>query len=493
MLWFRFKEGPVLSKFFGKLFFISFILLLVSLLWKYQSIKGETRLLLTTAHVFLIGLSGLLVNRMLKSRWGLLLTSLGILLPSLWSKNSLDSWAISQTNIPAVDQQAELIIKTKNIAKLKSSKLFKKYRLVAKSAFVSKPTPIHELHDYYVVDIPKGPEKNAKQIKTRLERSKWVEHIEWNESLRLEAPLSPPKKKKNDSKIWANDPDIDKQWYYRLLQFDKVHRLLTEHSVRATKKARLFVLDSGIDSKHEDLSGNYQSVGTGQDTDSNGHGTHCAGIAAAVSRNAKGIASLLPNNQFVSLSSVKVMNAYGIGTQQSIIKGILNAINQGADVISLSLGGVSSDKKQRAYQDAFDYGISKGVVFVVAAGNSSDDAARYTPANISGAITVAAIDDQEQLASFSNYLDNIAMPIAAPGTNIYSTMPNHKYAAMNGTSMATPFVASLVAIIKSIRPELQSADCYKILDTTAKKLPDSAKSGKLIQPYDALRKAMALQ
>ena len=79
------------------------------------------------------------------------------------------------------------------------------------------------------------------------------------------------------------------------------------------------------------------------------------------------------------------------------------------------------------------------------------------------------------------------MPLAAPGVNIYSTLPNNKYAAMSGTSMATPFVASLVALIKSLDPDLKTEEIYGIINLTGKAIPDQSKTGKLIQPYNAIK------
>ncbi|MCL4140396.1 UNVERIFIED_CONTAM: hypothetical protein GTU68_048459 [Idotea baltica] len=199
------------------------------------------------------------------------------------------------------------------------------------------------------------------------------------------------------------------------------------------------------------------------------------------------MASLVPSPNYVRVSSVRVMSPFGIGTQRTIINGILEAVDAGADVISLSLGGVSSDQKQAAYEEAFQYAYDHNVVVVVAAGNSSDEAIRYTPANVSGVICVSSIDQTQKRSFFSNYMDDIVMPLAAPGTEIYSTMPNNKYATMSGTSMSTPFVSSIAALMKSFDPSLTGPEVFSILNNTGLETHGELATGRIIQPYEAIK------
>ena len=101
-----------------------------------------------------------------------------------------------------------------------------------------------------------------------------------------------------------------------------------------------------------------------------------------------------------------------------------------------------------------EYAAKKGAIVVVAAGNSNMNAKDYAPANTPGVITVAALDTNLNRASFSNFVQDLDQGIAAPGVAIYSSIPGNKYAAFNGTSMATPYVAGLVGLMKSLQPDL---------------------------------------
>ena len=236
----------------------------------------------------------------------------------------------------------------------------------------------------------------------------------------------------------------------------------------------------------EDIRKKYRSTAKKHDDDPQGHGTHCAGIAAAVSNNGKGIASYAPNNDFVELTSIKVLNSFGGGTQGSIINGILAAADAGADVISMSLGGRSNPSRQRAYSKAVAYANDKGAIVVVAAGNSNMNAKNYAPANAKGVIAVSATDINNNRASFSNTVQDVGMGIAAPGVNIYSTTPNNEYKSFNGTSMAAPHVAGLIGMMKAIFPEIKTKDAHFILDKTGKNTNESKRTGKLIQPVAAI-------
>ena len=249
----------------------------------------------------------------------------------------------------------------------------------------------------------------------------------------------------------------------------------------------MVILDTGVDATHEDIAANFKSIKTKHDKDGNSHGTHCAGIAAAVSNNGKGIASFAPNNRFIQVSSVQVLSSFGSGTQRGIIKGILEAADNNASVISMSLGGRSSDSKQRAYRQAVSYANRKGAIVVVAAGNSNMNAKNYSPANTPGVITVSAVDDELNKATFSNFITDLEMGIAAPGVNIYSTIPDNKYAAFNGTSMATPYVAGLLGLMKAIDPKLTTSEAYTILNNTGKPTNDTELTGRFIQPNEVAK------
>jgi thermitase len=171
-----------------------------------------------------------------------------------------------------------------------------------------------------------------------------------------------------------------------------------------------------------------------------GHGTHCAGIAAAITNNTAGIAGVGYN---VSLMSVKVLGDNGSGYTSAIAQGIIWAVDNGANVISMSLGGGGGTT---TFQEAIDYAWNKGVVVVAAAGNSGTSAPSY-PAYYTNCIAVAASDQNDRLYSFSNY--GSWVDVAAPGS-AYSTLPDNRYGMMSGTSMATPFVSGLAGLAFSI-------------------------------------------
>ncbi|WHY73170.1 S8 family peptidase [Fictibacillus enclensis] len=214
---------------------------------------------------------------------------------------------------------------------------------------------------------------------------------------------------------------------------------------KGSSSVKVAIVDTGVDYNHPDLAGKvikgYDYVDNDSDPmDLNEHGTHCAGIAAAVTNNSRGIAGMAPN---VSVLAVRVLDANGSGSLDDVASGIRYAADQGAKVISLSLGGPSSAS---TLQSAVSYAASKGSVVVAAAGNESTSAPSY-PAYYSSAIAVAATDQNDRLASFSNY--GSWVDVAAPGVNILSTIPGGNYAYLSGTSMATPLVAGVAGLLAS--------------------------------------------
>lgn len=204
------------------------------------------------------------------------------------------------------------------------------------------------------------------------------------------------------------------------------------------------VIDTGLDSTHlffrnRFIDSEYNSVDNSSNTyDDNGHGTHVAGI----------IVDNTPSN--VLVSPYKVLNAEGQGTYLNTCLAIEKAISDKVDVINLSLG---ADDRTPIVVDRYSEVIEKannnGIVVVAAAGNNSIDAGKHVPASVQGVITVAASnEDDEPATDYSNYGN--CVDIAAPGTDIISTLPHGYYARNTGTSMAAPFVTAASAIIKSI-------------------------------------------
>jgi subtilisin len=227
------------------------------------------------------------------------------------------------------------------------------------------------------------------------------------------------------------------------------------------------ILDTGIDRNHPDLNV-YQFVnfakGGANAGDGNGHGTHVAGTAAARD-NDFGVVGVAPGAR---LWAVRVLDNRGSGWVSDIIKGIdyVTANADQIDVANMSLGGSGSSDgncgrtKNDPMHEAICNSVDAGVVYVVAAGNSGDDARKYTPAAYEEVITVSAIADSDgqpggfgpatrhgaddTFAAFSNF--GPAVDIAAPGVDVLSTYPGNSYASLSGTSMAAPHVAGAVAL-----------------------------------------------
>ncbi len=233
-----------------------------------------------------------------------------------------------------------------------------------------------------------------------------------------------------------NDPHFGSQWGPQ-----KVEAPAAWDSSTGSNTVRIAVLDTGIRSSHPDLAGkvvasrNFTSSLTDDDVD--GHGTHVAGISSAITNNAVGIAGMDWNAR---LMNGKVLGDDGSGYYSWVINGIVWAADNGAKVINISLGGPSPSS---ALQAAVDYAWTRGVVLACAAGNNGSATPSY-PAYYANCIAVGATNQSDSRASFSNY--GSWVDVGAPGVSILSTVPAG-YASWSGTSMATPHVAGLAALV----------------------------------------------
>jgi subtilisin family serine protease len=241
------------------------------------------------------------------------------------------------------------------------------------------------------------------------------------------------------------------------------------------------VLDSGVDYTHPDLLNNiwirpaslapyndeqlgeiddehgYNAVdNTGDPMDDNGHGTHCAGIIGAEGNNGVGISGV---NWKVQIMPLKFMNAGGSGTTKDAIEAINYVIERkqagvNVRVISASWG---STMRSRGLEDAIRKAGEAGILFVAAAGNASvsNDRTPHYPSSypLPNVLSIAALDRRDQLASFSNYGPK-SVHIAAPGREILSTWLEGEFKEASGTSMATPVVAGVAALVLSVEPKL---------------------------------------
>ena len=232
------------------------------------------------------------------------------------------------------------------------------------------------------------------------------------------------------------------------------------------------VIDTGVDYTHPDLAANIyhnpgEIPGNGIDDDHNGfiddvhgwdfqnndndpmddqnHGTHCAGVIGAEGNNSLGIAGV---NHQVSILPLKFIGKSG-GTLEAAVKAIQYATLMKVNIMSNSWGGGGESK---IMQEAIEKARDAGILFVVAAGNASqnNDSISTFPANypVSNILSVAALDNRDQLAKFSNY-GKTKVHVGAPGVKIYSSIIDGKYAPMSGTSMACPHVAGIAALMRS--------------------------------------------
>ncbi|HIK04933.1 MAG TPA: S8 family serine peptidase [Trichormus sp. M33_DOE_039] len=249
------------------------------------------------------------------------------------------------------------------------------------------------------------------------------------------------------------------------------------------------VIDTGVDYNHEDLKNNIwtntrEIAGNGIDDDGNGyvddvrgwnfnrnnnetyddngHGTHVSGIIAG-ENNGYGVTGVAYN---AKIMPVKVLNSSGSGSYSAIANGIYYAVDNGADVINLSLGG---DFSSQALKSAVEYASSRGVIVVMASGNDGGSSPGYPAryANNTG-IAVGAVNQQGNLTDFSNRAgSNELAYVTAPGQSVYSTLPGNEYANYSGTSMASPYVAGVVALMLSANPTLSESQIRQIITSTA--------------------------
>jgi thermitase len=474
VLWQYFSDKPI-GKIFAPLFYISILGFALSFLWQPSAMaSGGPKLIL---QLLFIGVTSLITKQLKDKPLALLITLSIIVIATIlfvkWDSNR------DEPLIPLAEH-AELIVELKEGIAVKN--ILAKLNVPASRAFYPTDADATTLDNYLTIDAPDTPGELAELVK-RLQDMDEVNYIEYNELVKLpeESGTLPPTSNKN---LGVNDPGIKEQWGLATLNLEALHASLK--NVKPKKKALIAILDTGVDAKHEDIKANYKSIKSKHDKDTHRHGTHCAGIAAAVTNNKKGIASLSPNGKFVEVTSVKVLSGFGGGTQSGIIAGMIEAADAGADVISMSLGGRTNDKAMKAYTDAVKYCNKKGAIVIVAAGNNNINANLFAPANTPGVITVSAVDQSLNKAKFSNTTEDIEMAVSAPGVDIYSTLPNNKYGALSGTSMSTPYVAGLVGIMKSINPALTTQEVYAILNDNGHATQDVNKIGRLIQPKKAI-------
>ncbi|WP_270180273.1 S8 family peptidase [Alkalihalobacillus sp. CinArs1] len=266
--------------------------------------------------------------------------------------------------------------------------------------------------------------------------------------------------------LTPNDPLFSQQW--GLL---KINSVRAWNVTRGSTLVNIAILDTGVQTNHPDLvdkiilSQNFSASSTAEDL--NGHGTHVAGIAAATTRNDLGVAGLAINPKIMN---IKVLDDNGSGTFSDVAQGVIYAAQNGAKVINLSLGGPMASA---TLQNALQYAKDNGVLNVAAAGNLNSNNL-FFPAAYAQCLSVAALDQNDNKASFSNYGASW-VDVAAPGVNILSTLPTYansqgatNYGSLSGTSMAAPFVAGLAALMLSLNSDVNAVQ--NTIETTTVQL-----------------------
>ncbi|PNR97104.1 S8 family serine peptidase [Petrotoga sp. 9PWA.NaAc.5.4] len=233
------------------------------------------------------------------------------------------------------------------------------------------------------------------------------------------------------------------------------------------------LLDTGTDGTHPDLEGQLvqgydpyyrRTIAPNIDSDSDGHGTHTAGIIAAKRNNDIGISGLAPD---AKIMPIRIFRPSYVG-DYAVADGIVWAVNNGANVLSNSWGGGGYSN---ILKDAFDYALMNNVVVVASAGNDTTDQFWHYPSAFTGVIGVAASNARDEVTSFSSRGEYVS--VAAPGDNVISSIPvrlassegiegvggKEPYAYWAGTSMAAPYVSALAALLKEKYPD---ADVYQI-------------------------------
>jgi subtilisin family serine protease len=358
-----------------------------------------------------------------------------------------------------------------------------------KEAYKSMPEVEKKLYRSYKIKLPEGV--SVEEAAAKLKENSNVEYAEPNY---IAKPLYIP-----------NDPLYPQQWAHQKTQAEAGWNI-----ERGKPNVVIAIVDTGVDYNHEDLAANiwrdaggnpgkdFVDIDTaayiadgftlipGEDytqidndpSDYFGHGTHCAGIVGAVADNNKGVAGVCHNCKIMPVRAgfsifISGYGEVGLLEEDDTANAIIYAADNGAQVISMSFGGYGS----QVMKSAIDYAYSKGTTLVAAAGNSNSIVEQY-PAAYENVIAVAATASDDSKAYYSSY--GAWVDVAAPGGDKYkdnmilSTVPKigtlkdpSGYRALQGTSMACPYVAGLAGLIRAHHPTFTNAEVRQVLRLTA--------------------------
>jgi thermitase len=271
-----------------------------------------------------------------------------------------------------------------------------------------------------VVSVPRS---NVASFADKVKASGFSTYVEPN--MKFQASLTP------------NDPNWTLQWGPTKIEADYAW-----NTTMGSSSVLVAVIDTGIAHTHPDLAANYVALGydwvnnDNNPMDDEGHGTHCAGIIAAVTNNGKGIAGMAQ----VKIMAEKGLDDQGSGSSIDLAHCIIDAVDKGADILSMSWG---SYFYSNVIHEALEYADSEGVLCIGAAGNEGTSLKHY-PAALPEVVSVSATTTFDTRATWSNYGNWIEL--GAPGEDIFSTYAPSGYASLSGTSMACPHVAGVAAL-----------------------------------------------
>ncbi|MGD6875654.1 S8 family peptidase [Bacillus infantis] len=284
--------------------------------------------------------------------------------------------------------------------------------------------------------------------------------------------------------LGAADPKAGEMYHLSLLKIDEALKLA------GSNKVTVAVIDTGMDLNHPELKSKilppYNAADPANGTFTDVHGTHVAGIIAGAAGNGVGGHGVSPNAQILPID---VFNGGMGASDYTIAQGILYAIEKGADVINMSLGGYIESP---IFEEAVEKAIDAGITVVAAAGNESWD--EYSsPASYEGVISVGSTNSKNELSDYSNF--GASVDIVAPGEEVYSSVFDYlkgsSFARLSGTSMASPVVAGVAALLKSKYPDLKPFEIEAILEQTATDLGEKGYDLKyasgLVNPVAALK------
>jgi hypothetical protein len=294
--------------------------------------------------------------------------------------------------------------------------------------------------------------------------------------------------------VIANDARLSEQWALPNVQMSEVWDLVHWDQTRL-KNISLAICDSGFTFDHPDLDASrviwqYNYVSDNYNTtDDHYHGTHVAGIAAATTNNSVGVAGIAHGVNFMI---GKVLAANGIGYYDDWIKCIVDTTDRGTNIINLSLGGTASST---GLEQAVNYATQKGVLVVAAAGNTYNDGNGISyPGAIANSFSVANLNTDGTRSPSST--TNSFVDIAAPGTSILNTLPASRsyYGYLTGTSMATPLVAGVAALMMAAKPGTTAQQVRELLQNTAIDLGTAGKDNEFgygkVNPLQAVKELL---